>query len=255
MISGSVVGVRSRSRRSADSSRACGSARARICGFSPASQRQAVVVDHDQHAVALDDRPLGGEVERHDRDVLAGRCTARRRARSSSTAGRRGCSRRLICARCRGATAPAAGSSGPSGAAALRKEKTRSLARDFSSSRRAPPKAASKPCWSSACLSALASSSCRCGAREPWVNGLMPSLHALLVDVHDAGRARARCAIAVAERDHLAELPGGVDVQQRERRLGRDRTPSCARCSITERVLADRIEHHRVLGTRRPPRA
>ena len=31
---------------------------------------------------------------------------------------------------------------------------------------------------------------------------------------------------AVAERDHLAELPGRVDVQQREGRLGRDRTPS-----------------------------
>jgi hypothetical protein len=28
-------------------------------------------------------------------------------------------------------------------------------------------------------------------------------------------------AIAVAELDHLAELPGGVDVQQRERRLAR----------------------------------
>ena len=41
-----------------------------------------------------------------------------------------------------------------------------------------------------------------------------------------SGRGRARCARAVAERDHLAELPGRVDVQQRERRLGRDRTPS-----------------------------
>ena len=30
----------------------------------------------------------------------------------------------------------------------------------------------------------------------------------------------------IAERDHLPELPGRVDVQQRERRLGRDRTPS-----------------------------
>ena len=29
-------------------------------------QRHAVVVDHDQHAVALDDRPRRREVERHD---------------------------------------------------------------------------------------------------------------------------------------------------------------------------------------------
>ena len=32
--------------------------------------RHAVVVDHDQRAVALDDRALGRVVERHDRDVL-----------------------------------------------------------------------------------------------------------------------------------------------------------------------------------------
>ena len=33
-------------------------------------QRQAVVVDHDHHAVALDDRPLLGEVQRDDRNVF-----------------------------------------------------------------------------------------------------------------------------------------------------------------------------------------
>ena len=33
-------------------------------------QRQAVVVDHDQRAVALDDRALLGEIKRHDRHVL-----------------------------------------------------------------------------------------------------------------------------------------------------------------------------------------
>jgi hypothetical protein len=34
------------------------------------AQRHALVVDHDQRAVALHHRALGGEVERHDRDVL-----------------------------------------------------------------------------------------------------------------------------------------------------------------------------------------
>ncbi len=33
-------------------------------------ERHPLVVDHDQRAVALDDRALAGQVERHDRDVL-----------------------------------------------------------------------------------------------------------------------------------------------------------------------------------------
>ena len=46
--------------------------------------------------------------------------------------------------RCRGSTARAAGSSGPTGRTRRGSENTRSLARAFSSSRRAPPKTASK---------------------------------------------------------------------------------------------------------------
>ena len=34
-------------------------------------ERHALVIDHDERAVALDDRALLGEIERHDRDVLA----------------------------------------------------------------------------------------------------------------------------------------------------------------------------------------
>ena len=71
------------------------------------------------------------------------RCTARRRARSSWRSGRRACARPCGCGRCRGSTARAAGSSGPTGRTRRGSEKTRSLARAFSSSRRAPPKAAS----------------------------------------------------------------------------------------------------------------
>ena len=55
---------------------------------------------------------------------------------------------------------------------AVRNEKIRSLARDFSSSRRAPPKATSKPCLSSACFSpsVLVTS---VWMAEPCTNGLM----------------------------------------------------------------------------------
>ena len=57
---------------------------------------------------------------------------------------------------------------------AERNEKMRSFARDFSSSRRAPPNAASKPYLSSACFSPCVFQMSVCTA-EPCVNGLMPS--------------------------------------------------------------------------------
>ena len=68
-----------------------------------------------QHAVALEDLALVGEVDRGHLDVLAARCTARRRARSSWRAGRRACARRGGCGRCRGSRARAAGLAGPTG--------------------------------------------------------------------------------------------------------------------------------------------
>ena len=58
---------------------------------------------------------------------------------------------------------------------AERIEKIRSLARDFSSSRLAPPKARSNPCSSSACFRPWVFHMSVCTA-EPCVNGLMPSL-------------------------------------------------------------------------------
>ncbi len=128
------------------------------------------------------------------------------------------------CARCRAATAPAAAAWGPSGAAAERIENTRSLARDFSSSRRAPPKARSKPYLSSACFRPSVFHMSVCTA-DPWSNGLMPSR------THSGFWCTSRSMTVlgddlVAELVHLPELPGGVDVQQRERRLRRGRRPS-----------------------------
>ena len=98
-------------------------------------------------------------------------------------------------------------------------ENTRSFARDFSSSRRAPPNARSNPWRSSACLSPSVFHMSVCSA-DPWSNGLIPEPNALGVLVDDQlepelGRH------PVAELVHLPELPGGVDVEQRERRLRR----------------------------------
>src|SRR3954447_5047674 len=57
---------------------------------------------------------------------------------------------------------------------AERMEKIRSLARDFSSSRRAPPNARSKPHFSIACLRPCVFHMSVCTA-DPCVNGLIPS--------------------------------------------------------------------------------
>ena len=127
---------------------------------------------------------------------------------------------------------------------ASRSEKIRSLARERSSSRRAPPNAASKPPASSASSSDLVLSAPqqRC---VPTRNGCVPSAIASVL-VWTISRAPIDAGVAVAELDHLAELVGRVDVQQRERNRARIerllRQPQQHR-----RVLADRVEHHRPL--------
>ena len=81
-------------------------------------------------------------VQRRQVDAPRRGCRARCRARSSSTAGTRGCSRPCGAGRCRGSTARGAGCAGPTAPNSSRKLNTRSLARAFSSSRRAPPNTA-----------------------------------------------------------------------------------------------------------------
>ena len=73
---------------------------------------------------------------------------------------------------------------------APRNEKMRSLARLFSSSRRAPPNAASNCDLSSACFSASVFITWVCSA-EPEAIGLMPRASAVLVDVDDQIERRA----------------------------------------------------------------
>ena len=131
---------------------------------------------------------------------------------------------------------------------ALRKEKMRSLARDFSSSRRAPPKAASKPYLSSAWRSATVFMMWVC-VFEPCTNGLMPSrTPSWLMWTEQVEAELARHL--VAKRDHLAELPGRVDMEERERRLGRIERLH-GQMHEHGRILAHRIEHHRLGEGRR----
>ena len=127
---------------------------------------------------------------------------------------------------------------------ASRSEKIRSFARDRSSSRRAPPNAASKLPASSASSSDLVFSAPqqRC---VPTRNGCVPSAIASVL-VWTISRAPISARVAIAELDHLAELVGGVDVQQRKR--NRPRVERLLRQPQQHRrVLADRVQHHRPL--------
>ena len=201
----------------------------------------------------IDHRALLGEVERHDRDVLAGRCTARCRARSSSTAGRRGCSRPCACARCRAARARAAGSSDPSGAAPSGTRRCAPWRGDFSSSRRAPPNAASKPYLSSACFRACVfmTSVCMRRAVRERVDALRD---AFLVEwtirsSPSSLRHRGRGTRIISRNFHVVSTcSSGNGGLRRIEGLHRQVQHHGA-------VLADRIQHHRAVRTRRRPRA
>ena len=80
---------------------------------------------------------------------------------------------------------------------------------------------------------------------EPWSNGLMS--WACPSGLIQTFRSRP-CSrqIAIAELDHLPELPGRVDVQQREGQpAGVERL--LRQPQHDGGVLADRVEHHRPL--------
>ena len=214
----------SRPRRSAGSSPACGSGSSAARGTSPGAQRHALVVDHEQQPVALDHRARRREIQRHDRDVLQMDVLpdvelgpVREREHADALALR-------LLRRCRDSRARAAGASGPSGdwpSGRRRRAPWRGSSPRRAARRRRPRRSRY---LSSACFSPSVFHMSVCSA--PWSNGLMPCACAsgLLVDqqLHAAlGRH------AVAELVHRLELPGRVDVQQRERRRRRDRTP-CA---------------------------
>ena len=70
-------------------------------------------------------------------------------------------------------------------------------------------------------------------------------LRGLDVRVHDQVEAEL-ARHAVAERDHLPELPGRVDVHQRERQLARVERLA-GQVQEHRAVLADRVQHDRVV--------
>jgi hypothetical protein len=158
-------------------------------------QRHALVVDHDQRAVALDHRPLGGEVQRHDGDVLA--VDVLPDVQLGPVADREHADRLalvLACGRCTGSTAPAAGSSGPSGAG--RAEARRCAPWRGSSPRRAARRRRRRrsracPAPASGPGSSI-TSVCTC---EPWSKGLMPCADASGLGVHQQVHAQARAAM------------------------------------------------------------
>src|SRR5260370_33477043 len=54
---------------------------------------------------------------------------------------------------------------------------------------------------------------------------------------------------SIAKSDHFAEFPAGIDVEERKRRLGR-KERLARQMQHDARILADRIEHHRVAELR-----
>ena len=125
-----------------------------------------------------------------------------------------------------------------------RNENTRSLARDFSSSRRAPPNAASNLYLSSACFSPTVFMTSVC-TLLPCVIGPMPCLTPSSLTCTISFRPSSLATYVVAQLDHLAELPGGVHVHQRKRRLGGIERLH-RQVQHHGRVFADRVQHHRV---------
>ena len=106
----------------------------------------------------------------------------------------------------------------------------RSLARLFSSSRRAPPKAASNLYLSSAWRRPSVFITCVC-TEEPDAIGEMPRATPSSFICTMRSMTEPRRGF-VAKRDHLAEFPRRVDVQQAETAAWPAQRPSCATCSI-----------------------
>ena len=152
MISGSVVGRRSRragQRVAAERAEA-------HAAHHRASRRARSGMRSSSTMISVPSRSTTGrwrgEVERHDRDVLEVDVLpdvelGPVRQREHPDRSRPG-----ACGRCRGCQSSGRWFFGSQRCCAERNEKMRSLARLFSSSRRAPPKAASKPYLSSACF-------------------------------------------------------------------------------------------------------
>jgi len=75
---------------------------------------------------------------------------------------------------------------------------------------------------------------------------VQPQLAALFVGVDQQLPPQLMPHVTFPERDHLAELPSGIDMHQRKRGLGRIEGFH-GQLDHDRRIFADRIEHDRVL--------
>ncbi len=183
------------------------------------------------------------EIKRHDRDVLhhdvlpdveLGPVRQRKHADGFAL---------VRCACCRRAKARAAGSSDPRHGWRCGTRRCAPSRAIFSSSRRAPPKAASKPYLSSACFSPSVFITCVCRA-EPESNGLMPRFTpSSLMWTSSLSPSR----FAVSSRNLIISRNFQVVSTCRSGNGGLRRIERLHRqMQHHRRILADGIEHHRI---------
>ena len=121
----------------------------------------------------------------------------------------------------------------------------RSFARARSSSRRAPPIAASKPCSSIASSSVVVCSWLRDARGPVSLDDAAPVDRLLHARDHEPLAELGDAAVAVL--DHLGEVVAGVDVHEREREPARPERLLCEP-QQHDRVLAAGEEQHRPLS-------
>jgi hypothetical protein len=182
------------------------------------TQRHAIVIEHQQCAIAHDGRAHVGKVERHHVELLAGdvaphvllgpireREDARRLARAEAAVQQPPHLRPLP------ARVPAV-------AVAAKREHALLGPRGFLVAPRPAEGGVEGVRIERLPQTLRLHHVCVDGRRK--VERVDAARHALLVDVHDQVEPELMRG-AIAEGDHGAELPGRVDVQQRERRLAR----------------------------------
>ena len=209
-------------------------------------QRQAIVIDHDQHAVALDHRALLGEIERHDRDIFGPDVFP---DVELGPIGQRKHPHRFAGLDAGIEQPPELGpliARIPAMARGAMRENALLGAAFFLVAARAAEGRVELPLVQRLAqalrlhdlgVDRRTRGDRRDAAREP-----------LLIDVYEQIHAEPRRGF-VAKRDHLAEFPGRIDVQQRERRLRR-RKGLLRHVQHGARILADRVEHDRDCGIR-----
>src|SRR5512139_1239153 len=206
-------------------------------------EREAIVVDHQDHAVALHGRARRGEVERHDRDVL--RIDVLPDVEFGPV-GQREDADRLALGLAGVVEAPQFGALVLRIPAVLRG-------------------AEAEHALLGAALLLVAARAAEGRVETVLVDRLLQPLslphvgvEAAMVERVDALPLRLWIAVddqfhpalardLVAQRIHVAELPGGVDVEQGERRR-RGMEGLARQMQHHRRILAHRIEHHRILG-------